>query len=42
MSDDEPFHRMSCSSTNTITVYEPRYHGLRGHCLNCGGDWPES
>jgi len=42
LGDDEPFHCMSCGSTNTIKVFDPRYNGYRGHCLDCGGNWPES
>ncbi|MDE1766196.1 MAG: hypothetical protein KGI27_07990 [Thaumarchaeota archaeon] len=32
----------SCGCDNAIVVPEPRYHGFRGRCPDCGGDWPES
>lgn len=32
----------ACGSTNARIEEEPKYHGLRGRCPDCGGDWPES
>lgn len=32
----------SCGSANAKLVFESRYHGFRGRCPDCGGDWPES
>ena len=31
-----------CGSMNAIMFFEPRYHGFRGQCPECGNNWPES
>ncbi|MDH3488921.1 MAG: hypothetical protein OEL56_00575 [Nitrosopumilus sp.] len=41
MSVDNSIVCLACNSQATI-VEVKRYNGLRGVCLNCGGNWPES
>lgn len=33
---------LSCNYEKAHVFEEPKYGGLRGHCPNCGGNWPES
>ncbi len=32
----------SCGSKNAYVILDPKYHGFRGICPECGSNWPES
>jgi len=32
----------SCGSKNAYVILDPKYHGYRGICPECGSNWPES
>jgi len=31
-----------CGSEEAYIIHDDKYNGLRGHCPNCGANWPES
>ena len=31
-----------CGSLEAFITHDNKYGGLRGHCPNCGANWPES
>ena len=33
---------IGCGTFGVEIFLEPKYNGLRGRCINCLGDWPES